>query len=312
MPENYFNPISREIDLVWAGQSSDTDNRFNNYYDYYFSGEDVKVYIDGLFGAEYELDLASFAYSVRQEKQPVYGFWSYNFDSVMLGTRIISGEFTLFTRYPRRMTDLLEEAAKARVANQSQRDPKNSIISRMYPNSQLLGSTEDEKNVQKYWAYSQLDRITSDPAVQAAANRNIFSAHPPFNFVILYGVEETALTPYKSSKSEEFSISDNLDRMIYLDVNERTIKLDSVSTPMKIILQEVHLMNMSTAYTPGGQPIGESYQFIARDYYFTEADLSFIKRLGVNNNSDSDVSDTPGPEDIPTQTSTSYNNTRNS
>lgn len=305
MAQGYYNPLSKEIDLVWAGQSSDRDNRFNNYYDYYFSGEDIKVYIDGLFGSEYELDLASFAYSVRQEKQPVYGFWSYNFDAVMLGTRIVTGEFTLFTRYPRRMTDLLEQAAKVRVANASQREQKNSIVSKMYPNSQLLGSTEDEKNIQRYWSYSQLDRITSDPAVRAAEDRNIFSAHPPFNFVILYGLEETALTPYKSSKSEDYSMSDNLDRMIHLDVNERMVKLDNVSTPMKIILQEVHLMNMSTAYTPGGQPVGESYQFVARDYYFTEADLSFIKNLGVNSVSDSDLPDQT-PSGTPSQTSTSY------
>lgn len=308
MTDSYFNPLSNEIDLAWAGQSSDRDNRFSNYYDYYFSGEDVKVYIDGLFGAEYELDLASFAYSVRQEKQPIYGFWSYNFDTVMLGTRIITGEFTLFTRYPKRMTDLLEEAARARVTNPSQRSDKNTIVSKMYPNNQIFGSTEDEANVQKYWSFSQLDRLTTDPAIQSASQKNIFSAHPPFNFIILYGVEETALTPFKSSKSEDFAISDNLDRMIYMDVNERTIKLDNVTTPMKIVLQEVHLMNMSTAYTPGGQPIGESYQFVARDYYFTEADLSFIKRLTVNNVSDSDVPNTSQPGDTPSQIRTSFNN----
>jgi hypothetical protein len=46
---------------------------------------------------------------------------------------------------------------------------------------------------------------------------------------------------------------------------------------------------MSTTYTPGGQPIGESYQFIARDYYFTEAKLDFIKNITANNTSDSDT-----------------------
>jgi hypothetical protein len=289
--KSLYNRFSKDIDLIWSGQSSDRDKRFSNYYDYYFSGEDIKVYIDGLFGPEDELDIASFAYSVRQEKQPLYGFWSYNFDTVLLGTRIITGEITLFTRYPKRMTDLLENAAKARVASSETRADKNKIISNLYSNNtQILGSTEDEKNIEKYWSYSQLDRITSDPALSGFSDKNIFSAHPPFNFVILYGVEETALTPFGSLASGDYSVSDNLDRMILSDINERSVKVDNVSSPMKIILQEVQLMNMSTAFTPGGQPVAEAYQFIARDYYFTEEDLSFIKNLKVNNTSDSDQS----------------------
>jgi len=294
MPETrrpiIFDPLAdrnSNIDRIWAGQSSNSDRKFSNYYDYYFSGEDIKVYIDGLFGPENELDIAAFAYSVRQEKQPLYGFWSYNYDTVMIGSRIISGEITLFTRYPKRMTDLLEEAARARATAPGERAPKNSIVSRLYSNnSQILGSTQDEKNIQKYWSYSQLDRVTSDPALENVSNKNIFSAHPPFNFVILYGVEEVALTPFAAMQTPDVNVSSNLDRMIYSDVNERMIKVDNVSSPMKIILQEVQLINMSTSYSPGGQPIAESYQFIARDYYFTEADLSFIKRLSTSVASD--------------------------
>jgi hypothetical protein len=83
-----FNPLDEEIDLQWGGKTED-NNKFNMYYDYFFSGEDVKIYIDGLFDSEYELDIASFSFNIRQEKSPIYGFWSYNFDAVMTGTRII-------------------------------------------------------------------------------------------------------------------------------------------------------------------------------------------------------------------------------
>ena len=43
-----FDPLSdrdSNIDRIWAGQSSDSSKNFSNYYDYYFSGEDIKVYI---------------------------------------------------------------------------------------------------------------------------------------------------------------------------------------------------------------------------------------------------------------------------
>jgi hypothetical protein len=283
----YYNPLDREIDLRWAGRASDTDNRFSNYYDYYFSGEDIRIFIDGLFGPEDEMDVASFAYSIRQEKQPLYGFWSYNYDAVMYGTRIISGEISLYTRYPRRMTEFLEKAATIRSTEESARNGQK-IISRMSPKGNY--STDDELNVQKYWAYSQLDRITLDPASSESKERNIFSAHPPFNFVILYGAEETALSPLNALTTEDYFIDDNLDRMIYSDVNQRSIKVDNISNPMKVIIQQVQLMNMTTAYGPGGQAITENYQFIARDHYFSQVDLSFVKTLETSNVSDSDTS----------------------
>lgn len=318
-----FDPLADKdsnIDRIWAGKSSDSSKNFSNYYDYYFSGEDIKVYIDGLFGAENELDIATFAYSIRQEKQPLYGFWSYNYDTVMLGTRIISGEITLFTRYPRRMTDLLEQAATARATSPAERAPQNMIVSRLYSNNgQILGSTQDERNIQKYWSYSQLDRITSDPAMAEASNKTIFSAHPPFNFVILYGIEEVSSSPFPATMPTQggnnnvnLKIENNLDRMMYTDINQRTMKADAAASPMKIILQEVQLMNMSTVYTPGGQPVAESYQFIARDYYFTQADLSFIKRLTTSVVSDETTSEPSDTTPIPEETVTGGNgsNTR--
>lgn len=279
-----FNPLNNDIDMVWAGNAHDADNRFNTYYDYYFSGEDIKIFIDGLYGPEDELDIGSFAYSIRQEKQPLYGFWSYNYDAVMLGTRIISGEFSLFSRYPRRMTELLEKAARARATAPSDRQMQNSIMTTFGP--KFYDSTEDEKNIEKYWANSQLDRITVDPA--GADSKNIFSAHPPFNFVILFGVEETAISPLSSSKNESYNIVDNLDRMIYSDVNQRSVKVDNLVGPMKIVIQQVNLMSMSSSYVPGGSPVMETYSFLARDYYLTEADLSFVKKLTTFSASDED------------------------
>lgn len=304
---NSFDPLDNNIDRIWAGNASDTSSRFNNYYDYYFSGEDVKIFIDGLFDPQDELDIASFAFSVRQEKQPLYGFWSYNHDAVMFGTRIISGEMAVFTRHPRRMTELLEAAAKNRAlaAKNRQKDQVpseySSIISKLTPEG---FTAEDEKNVQKYWAYSQLDRVTSDPGI---SDKNIFSAHPPFNFVILYNVEETALTPFMAAGKEEVNISDNLDRMIYSDVNQRTVRVDNMASPMKTIIQQVNLMNMTTSFASGGQALVEVYQFIARDLYHTSTDLSFIRNLVTVNESDSDTN-----ESYTSSASTSYNGSRRS
>ena len=271
----FFDPLNEGIDLQWGGARQ--DEAFNNYYDYFFSGEDVKIFIDGLFDAADEMDIAAMAYVVKQEKQPLYGFWSYNYDAMMNGTRLITGEFSLYSRYPRRMTQLLEKAAKVR-SESSGTNPPSSVISSLNSANE---SQADEVNINKYWTSTQLDRVTSDRsgtdsfADYENGGHNIFSAHPPFNLVIFYGVEETGITSnsiltYKSGT--EINQQLNSDRILATDINERS-SISASNSPMKIVLQNVQLVSMSTAYQSGGQPLVENYQFIARDFYFSNADI---------------------------------------
>jgi hypothetical protein len=271
---DYFDPLNSSIDLEWGGSRS--DDKFNNYYDYFFSGEDIKVYMDGLFDDSDEMDIASLAYVVKQEKQPLYGFWSYNYDAVMLGTRLISGEISIYSRYPRRMTELLEKAAAARMES-SNPNPSRSVMSTLGTDA---ARTDDELNIKKYWLNTELDRVTSDPQMRtlldtADPNHNIFSAHPPFNLIIFYGTEEVGITnnsviTYDSTNAINGQL--NSDRILATDYNERKT-LRSMSSPMKIVLQNVNLVSMTTSYQSGGSPLVENYQFIARDYYFTDAKI---------------------------------------
>jgi hypothetical protein len=276
--------FSQNIDRKWSGGGRQYNQKPSNYFDYFFSGEDVKVYIDGLFDPSDELDIATFGYSIQQQKAPIYGYWSYNYDTIMYGTRIVTGEFSVYTKDPRRITSLLEKAAKNR---QSVKDRstlnQNSIVSRMTPQNQ---TAEDELNLERYWSISQLDRVTTDPATDQINTNNIFSAHPPFNFIILYGAEETALSSVDFYGDDIKSIQDDLDRVNISDVNQRNIRIDDISRPLKTVLQQVNLISMGTAYSPGGQPVLESYQFMARDFYYSQVDLSFVKDLPVVDISD--------------------------
>jgi hypothetical protein len=293
--DGLFDPLTAELDLYWAGGKSSGDPRFSNYYDYFFSGEDIRVYIDGLFDPKDELDIAAFGFLVKQEKQAVYGFWSYNFDAVMNGTRIISGQFSVYSRYPRRMTEMLEQAARVRSQSASAKQDASGVVSVMRSQNE---SKVDEENIQKYWANSQLDRITTDPAISSSVadgQHNIFSAHPPFNFVIVYGVEDSSLSPVgvtDNMTSASMQQRDNLDRLISTDINERKIKMSNQKTPMKIVLQNVHLLQMSTEYQSGGAPLIETYSFVARDFYLTEAQSGFNPYTGKTFVSSAPESDT--------------------
>lgn len=292
--------IVSDLDRIWSS-GYERENVFSNYYDYYFSGEDVKIYIDGLFDQEDELDIATFAYSIQQQKQPLYGFWSYNYDAVMYGTRIITGEMSLYTRYPQRMTKLLQKASANRMKRENKKYNQK-IISKVNEN--------DDINLEKYWSMSQLDRITTEYESSVVDRANIFSAHAPFNFVIIYGAEETALSPMSLIGDSQYNESiTNFDRMVVSDVNQRSIKTDNTTSPMKIVIQQVNLMSMSTGFVPGGQPVVENYQFMARDFYFTSTDVSFIKEMQANNLSGISNSDIDDPSTA-NNTSTSSGNTQ--
>jgi hypothetical protein len=288
-----FDPLNENIDLKWAGKTDDSE-KFNTYYDYYFTGEDIKIYIDGLFDPKYELDIQNFAFNIAQQKQPLYGFWSYNYDVMMVGTRIVVGQFSVYSRYPGRMRDLLSEAAKQRVAfNKSNQGEVQSFLS-----GYDTRSIEDEKNIEKYWANSQLDRLGSDGA--QANDRNIFSAHPPFNLIIKYGMQEGAVSSVARNKGTNSEDNfDTLDRLMATDYNQRLVQ-KNMSENMNLVLQSVHLNSMVSAVEVGGQPVMETYQFTARDFYISEGS---IRNFNSSENPASDDSSEPATTD-PTKPST--------
>src|SRR4051812_9269973 len=99
------------IDAQWAGYNP--SNAPNSYFDYYFSGQDIQVFIDGLEGyPEFAtLPISDFGYNITQQKMPIYGFWSYTFDAMARGSRVINGTFRLITKSPDYMRRALEAAA---------------------------------------------------------------------------------------------------------------------------------------------------------------------------------------------------------
>ena len=56
----------------------------------------------------------------------------------------------------------------------------------------------------------------------------------------------------------------------------------------------------------GGSPLVENYQFMARDYYFSDVDLGFIKNTITTNSSD-EPTVSLFQNVVATQTATNYN-----
>lgn len=241
--------IDPVVDYEWA--KFNTNSGPKSYFDYYFSGQDIQVRIaevpetDTEFG---ELPIMDLMFNIEQEKMPVYGFWDYTFAAVMRGTRLVTGTFTLATRYPDYMKNLLEKAAY----NRSHGPTADS-----YPGR---GLTEDDSNIDKYWGKNL------DPAYLSGGN-HIFSVHPPFSFVIIYGIQNISIPSSASdNRYRDFyqTTYQESESSLMADENHRLVESNPNYTN-RFVIEAVELKSVQRQYVTDGSVCVETYSFFARD-----------------------------------------------
>lgn len=271
-------------DEVWA-RSSVAMERPSDYFDYFFTGQDIRVRVaevpetDPQFG---ELPIAELAWSIEQEKQPIYGFWDYTYSAVMRGTRLVNGAFTIVTKYPGYMRALLGKAAEYRATKNAYIDSYN------YPQ----GLTEDDKNIEQYWG-----RSLFDPGVSAQGGRHIFSSHPPFSLVITFNLQTTSVPINESaSKYQEYynNFYKDYENNLMLDQNHRIVESDP-DYVNRIYIDAIELKSCQQSYNAEGAVIAESYAFFARDIIVPESSKAKETTPTPTTSSATTQSGTPAP-----------------
>lgn len=239
--------LNAEEDLKWASAFGGSQDKFNTYFDYFYAGQDIQVYVDGAKSGSTGgiMPVVSFAFNMKQEKMPVYGFWSYTFDAIMRGNRLINGTFTIATTSIYYMRDLIQEASNTR------RESSESL-------HQIRNLDNDEANIEKYWS------LNIDSSLYNRDSKHIWSSHPPFNFVIVYGVQDVSIADYESGNLKRLQ---NPQKLL-VDTNDRLVS--ETLSPTRYVIENVELTSMQVEYTPDGQPVAETYNFIARDLFMYE------------------------------------------
>jgi hypothetical protein len=237
-----------EIDRLWTGVSAENRPVFE-YYDYFFTGEDVKLFIEGVEppDSDASLPVIEFAFKMTQQKSPVYGFWSYTYDSVLRGSRVVNGVMRIATTSTNYMTRILSKAADSRARGETDHI--------------LRGLDLDESNINEYWRrHIEPDRIQE---------KNIFSVHPPFNFVVVYGIDSMSACLPPNPKVDGFVIDkyDSGFGMMSNDDNHKLLEIDQENNTMRRVIESVEIVDMQVEYSPNGQVCSELYSFIARDSY---------------------------------------------
>ena len=249
--------LNAKSDFRWALQNNDSD-ALHNYFDYYFSGQDVLVYVDGV---EDELPIEGLAFQVEQKKAPLYGYASYTYDAVMRGQRMIVGSFTITTTTPGYMTTVLSQAATARASRKSGGLSRYDYVPSISENS---SQSVDQDNVDRYWTISR-EKTRSG----FFDNKHIFSSHPPFSMVLVYGLQTSSIVDnqlvHQKGRYEKYLT----DTALYTDVNERLTETSSRGSN-RIVIDSIELNTCQYEYSPTGQPLAETYTFFAKDIYVTQ------------------------------------------
>lgn len=240
-----FAVFTKEIDEVWAKGVGITQKTVQSYFDYYYSGQDVQIFIEGIGDP---LPLAQFAYSVEQKKTPVYGHASYAYDAVMRGNRLVTGAFSVVTTRTAYMTHLLSQAADEREHRRTSGNPLSSL-------------SLDAENIQQYW-----HNVNADSTVGPSGRKQIFSAHPPFNFILTIGMQPDSNAILGEMNCDEVGAMYSLDAVMHNDFNERLMDSDPEGSNKRMI-KNVELVKFDTQVSVDGDILLETYSFFARDEY---------------------------------------------
>lgn len=248
--EDAFDFDGSNVDEAWAERYTQSKAPMS-YFDYFYAGEDIKVTIDGVEDDYGDIPVMNLAFTMEQQKTPVYGLWSYTFDGVLRGTRLLNGTFTIATKSTHYMRKLLEKAASSRAAvNGAQKSTMSGRDSRPL--------TDDDASINKFWG-DNLDPYLGE------AGKQMFSIHPPFNFVVTYGVQDLSLSPANWNPRASQFVDIYADNAQSMDVNGRFSDSDPINQTSQLRIEAVELQNMSTGFTPDGSVVAETYTFFARD-----------------------------------------------
>lgn len=254
MPQNFLDGyngvdiavLTDEIDEVWA-KGVTTVPVLESYFDYYYTGQDCRVYIEG---AETYLNLVQMAWSIEQKKMPVYGHASHTYDAVMRGNRLVTGAFSIIVRQVGDMTQFIAQAADAR--DKTRKNSRN-----------LAPISQDLEDIQRYWT------VNTDNALSPSGSHHIFSSHPPFNMIVDIGLQMDSLG-YQQGVA--FDMNENpINQYATSDIiggnyNERFTNV-SLEGSNKRLLQNVELVKLEQQVSVDGDVLLETYSFFARDEY---------------------------------------------
>lgn len=257
-----FGAVKNFINPGFSSSSSDkglTYNRFD-----YYSGSQITVW----FGDILLDDISSIQWSRSQNKKPIYGYSSQQFDAVAKGVVIIQGSFVINYRQAGYLSLVMNE------------------ITRLYTNTQDTGNwPEIRQMIGLHLRNGTFGPKTAQEIQDIAKSPNFIELAKTYEDIIWgdlatgtaqtegYGTVSTAPPGYDTASSiasadvtQHERIPDGFNIIITYgnnSMNDKRRLNDYLQSTVKS-LNGVHLVGDNQVIQVGGQPVQEQYDFIAR------------------------------------------------
>lgn len=197
----------------------------------YYSSIDAEIY----FGNFYIDEVVQIAYEVSQNTMPLFGYNSYVFDEVALGSRLIRGQFSINFTSPSYLFTIMDQIEKDSIvsiaSNATKEEDGNEAGTRKSEGKEIAKATDEDAikpdEVEEHLIYATNQYTTTDYTQIPRGRRPLYRVG--FDIDIMFGQE------------------------------------DMHNGAKHVLLEGVYLMSSSVNLDASGTPIAETYSFIARD-----------------------------------------------
>lgn len=235
----------------------------------FFSGQDTFFFLV-VGGKLIALPMTNFGYGVSQQKVPVFGAWSHLHDTMLRGTRIVQGEFTLVFTKPNMISQLLaavgeKQKVGAPIVHVEGRDE----IKRRADLRAALWNVNDDGMAAVYTPAAMSGaKVTAYPfgeIPEPGMKPQDYAGHRAFDLLIVHGNDPNNLAlAYDNWNAHTWAHSVG-DHFKLLSTDHNDISGSNFDSSERVYIENVELMSSGIQYDMSGQPLQESYSFIARD-----------------------------------------------
>lgn len=243
------------------------------YQPHFFSGQDCFFFLINRAGQMIALPITAFGYGVSQQKVPVFGAWSYTVDAWLRGTRIVQGEFSMLSTAPNMIMQMLGDPR----INDNGGKPNTPLVAvegrdeikrRNDLKADLWNVNGD--GMRAIYSPSEVSgmKVSAYPfgrEAQEGFSPADFAGHPTFDLLIVHGNDPNKIgTNYENWNVHEWAhtVGDQF-KLMTQDMND--ISGATFAESERIYIENVELMSSGMQYDMSGQPLQESYSFVARD-----------------------------------------------
>lgn len=220
----------------------------------YYSGAQITIW----FGDIWVDDITSIAWDYRQEKRPIYGYNSQYFDAVAKGQIIIQGQFRINFREKGYLSYIMRQLPQLQkeIKQYQDQDAYARVWSALRPviSQHLKNGTFGPTTYQQIAELPQREDFWE---ITSAYEKAIWGEMP----------EEEALKLKTPDQTQAELMPDGFNVLItYGDpqAQEPTSINDLMASTSKSLIG-VHLLGSSQVIEINGEPVQESYTFMARD-----------------------------------------------